>query len=137
MNYTLSHVLHLTQSQAHYIVSALVAMSRGFAGSFGSAIGGGFFTRMLKSSLENGFSQRGLPPHPELVRELLGSPATINRLVGIERFIAIESYEHAVRMLFLAGSAVALVATVFQAGTGWTPEWEDRGQQGIFNEEEA
>jgi hypothetical protein len=28
-------------------------------------------------------------------------------------------------MLFLAGSFVALVATAFQAGTGWSPEWED------------
>lgn len=124
MTYTLSHVLYLTGSELHYIVSALIAMSRGFAASFGSAIGGGFFTRILKSSLETGFADRGQPPRPELVRTLLGSPATVTRLVGVDRFVAIESYEHAIRMLFLAGSFVALIATAFQAGTGWTPEWE-------------
>lgn len=129
MNYTLSHVLHLTSTQVHYTVSALIAMSRGFAGSFGSAIGGGFFTRILKSSLEMGFAQRGLPPQPKLVRTLLGSPATVAHLIGEERLIAIESYEYAIRMLFLAGSLLALVATAFQAGTGWTPEWIDRYEQ--------
>ncbi|OGE50483.1 hypothetical protein PENARI_c016G06021 [Penicillium arizonense] len=122
MNYTLSHLLHLTSPAVHYIVTALLAMSRGFAGSFGSAVGGGYFARILKPSLEAGFAAHGLPPQPELVRELLGSPATVMRLTGTERLIATESYEHAVQMLFLAGSVLALVSTVVQAGVGWTPE---------------
>lgn len=126
MNYTLSHLLHLTNPHVHYIVTALVAMSRGFAGSFGSAVGGGFFTRVLKSSLEAGFSTHQLPQQPELVRKLLGSPALVVHLVGTEKLVAIESYEHAVRMLFLAGSVVALAATFVQAGVGWTPEAEKR-----------
>lgn len=137
MTYTLSHVLHLTGSQLHYIVSALIAMSRGFAGSFGSAIGGGFFTRILKSSLETGFAQHGLPPQPELVRTLLGSPTTINSLAGVERFVAIQSYGHAIRMLFLAGSLLALVATAFQAGTGRTPEWEVQWHQDEVDEDQS
>lgn len=119
MNYTLSHLLHLTSARVHYIASALVAMSRGFAASFGSSIGGGIFIRILKRSLETGLSEHGLPPQPALVHKLLGSPATVISLTRPERAVAVESYEHAVRMLFLAGSALALVATAFQAGTGW------------------
>jgi hypothetical protein len=122
MNYTLSHVLHLTSPHVHYIVSSLVAMSRGFAGSFGSAVGGGFFTRILKTSLEKGFAQHDSPPRPDLIRTLLGSPATVARLTGVERLVAIQGYEHAIRMLFLGGSLVALTATIFQAVTGWTSE---------------
>lgn len=122
MNYTLSHVLHLTSPHVHYIVSSLIAMSRGFAGSFGSAVGGGFFTRILKTSLEDGFAQHDLPSRPDLIRTLLGSPATVMRLTGSERLVAIQSYEHAIRMLFLGGSLVALTATAFQAATGWTSE---------------
>lgn len=137
MNYTLSHLLHLTNPHMHYIVSALVAMSRGFAGSFGSAVGGGFFIRILKDSLESGFSQHGLPPQPDLLRKLLGSPATVMYLTGPERVVAVQSYEHAVRMLFLAGSALALVATAFQAGTGWQPDVDDKIQEEWIDEEES
>ncbi|KAJ5367735.1 hypothetical protein N7541_001676 [Penicillium brevicompactum] len=121
MNYTLFHLLHLTTTHVHYIVTALVAMSRGLAGSFGSAVGGGFFARVLKSSLEAGFSSHGLPQKPGLVRKLLGSPALVAHLDGVEHIVAIDSYEHAVKMLFLAGSIVALFATCVQAGVGWTP----------------
>ncbi|KAJ5197745.1 uncharacterized protein N7498_006862 [Penicillium cinerascens] len=137
MNYTLSHVLHLTNPELHYIVTSLVAMSRGFAGSFGSAIGGGFFARVLKSSLETGFSQHGLPPRPDLVRTLLGSPATVMQLTGLARLVAIQSYEHATRMLFLAGSALALGATVLQAGTGWRSGVNDKRQDDFGSDQEA
>ncbi|KAJ5818071.1 hypothetical protein N7474_003662 [Penicillium riverlandense] len=127
VNYTLSHVLHLTNVPMHYIVTSLMTMSRGFAGSFGSAVGGGFFARVLKASLESGFANHGLAPHPDLVRELLGSPATVIKLSGSERVIAAESYEHAVRTLFLAGGGLALAAAAVQAGTGWTrAEKEDK-----------
>lgn len=77
--------------------------------------------RILKASLEAGFSSRGLPPQPELVRKLLGSPALVIHLAGQERLMAIASYEHAIQMLFLAASVVALGATVVLAGVGWTP----------------
>lgn len=123
MNYTLSHLLHLTSQDVHYIVTALIGMSRGFAGSFGSAVGGGFFTRILKGTLETGFDRYGLSPRPHLVLKLLGSPATVMHLEGLERDVAIESYGYAVRMLFLAGAIVAGVSTLFQAGTGWIPDY--------------
>ncbi|KAJ6014787.1 hypothetical protein N7540_009378 [Penicillium herquei] len=122
VNYTLSHLLYLTNPKLHYIVSALFTTFRGFAGSFGSAIGGGFFTRILKKALEEGFAQHGLPAKPDLVRTLLGSPATVGQLTGIEHLIAKQSFEHAFRMLFMAGCVVALVSTVIQAGTGWTQD---------------
>lgn len=113
-NYSMSHVLHLTSPHVNYIVTSLLAMSRSFAGSFGSAIGGGLFYRQLKIFLETGFTG-----HDELIRKLLGSPALVSGLTGPEKEVAVQSYEHAVRMLFLAGSILALAATVFQAGTGW------------------
>lgn len=121
LNYALSHLLHLTDKRVHYIVTSLVAMSRGLAGSFGSAVGGGFFARVLKSSLEAGFSSHDLPQQPDLVRRLLGSPALVAHLDGVEHVVAVQSYEHAVRMLFLAGSVVAVAATCVQAGVGWNP----------------
>lgn len=124
MNYSLSHLLHLTRPDVHYVVSALIAMSRGFAGSFGSAIGGGFFQRELKTSLETGFAAHGLPEQDELIRKLLGSPAMVKSLTGIKRLVAIQSYEQAVKTLLLGSCVLALVATVAQAGTGWRP---DRG----------
>jgi predicted MFS family arabinose efflux permease len=46
MNYTLAHLLHLTPKSTHYIATSLIATFRGFAGSCGSAIGGGLFTRI-------------------------------------------------------------------------------------------
>ena len=122
LNYALSHLLHLTDTNVHYIVTALVAMSRSLAGSFGSAVGGGFFARVLKASLEAGFSSHGLAQRPDLVRRLLGSPALVAHLDGIEHVVAVESYEHAVKMLFLAGTVVALAAACVQAGVGWTHE---------------
>ena len=124
MNYSLSHLLHLTRPDVQYVVSALIAMSRGFAGSFGSAIGGGFFQRELKTSLETGFAAHGLPEQDELIRKLLGSPAMVKSLTGIKRLVAIQSYEQAVKTLLLGSCVLALVATVAQAGTGWRP---DRG----------
>ncbi|KAJ5692765.1 hypothetical protein N7462_002188 [Penicillium macrosclerotiorum] len=137
MNYTLSHVLHLTDPRIHYIVSSLVAMFRGFAGSFGSSIGGGFFTRILKTSLETSFLEHRLPPKPDLVRTLLGSPATVMHLTGAERLAAIQSYQHAIQMLFLAGSLLALVATAVQAGTGWTPKVEENELEDSSAEQNA
>ncbi|KAJ5651786.1 hypothetical protein N7507_009212 [Penicillium longicatenatum] len=126
MNYTMSHLLHLTSPHMHYIVSALFTTFRGLAGSFGSAVGGGFFTRILKGALETGFLREGLAPKPDLVRTLLGSPATVSHLDGIERLVAIQSYAHAFRMLFLAATFLILVAAALQSGTGWTAGSEDK-----------
>ncbi|PYH48565.1 putative MFS multidrug transporter [Aspergillus saccharolyticus JOP 1030-1] len=131
LNYTLSHLLHLTHADIHYIVGALVGMSRGFAGSFGSAIGGGFFIRELKKGLERGFERHGmLEGKGELVRKLLGSPALVKSLTGVEREVAVRSYQVALQRLFLASCGLILLAGLAQAGTGWrVSDGEKRVQQ--------
>lgn len=118
MNYTLSHLLYLTIPQTHFILTSVVAMSRGLAGSFGSAVGGGIFSRVLKGHLETGFIEHGID-EPELIHKLLGSPALVTTLTGIRKHIAVEAYEDATTTLFLAGCALTVAATAIQAGTGW------------------
>ncbi|RFU25288.1 hypothetical protein B7463_g11051, partial [Scytalidium lignicola] len=121
LNYTLAHLLHLSPPGTSFISTSLLATFRGFAGSFGSAIGGGLFVRMLKGGLEDGFKQHGgLDGKEDLVRRLLGSPALVQGLEGVEKTIAVNAYAGSVRGIFLAGSALGLVMVFVQAGTGWT-----------------
>ncbi|KAL9096639.1 MAG: hypothetical protein Q9165_001126 [Trypethelium subeluteriae] len=127
LNYTMAHLLHLTPAETHTIVTPLLATFRGFAGSFGSAIGGGIFTRTLKRALERGFVEAGLGERKELTTRLLGSPALAASLQGRERMVAVQGFETALKTLFLAGSVLAVVATVIQAGTGWRGAEEKKG----------
>jgi hypothetical protein len=120
MNYTLAHVLHLTMPITHVIIIPLNSMLRGMSGSFGSAIGGGIFARVLRSTLETDFRHRGLKGKEQLIRQLLGTPALVNSLVGVEKEVAVDGYTTAVKRLFVSGSILALIVTGFQAGTGWT-----------------
>lgn len=121
MIYTIAHVLHRTPPQTHNIVFSLIAMFRGLSASFGSAIGGGIFSRILKQALEQGFEDKGMSSEgkKELIRRLLGSPALVGKLVGVEREVAIDGYVVAIRTLFMTGAAVAAIATLVQVGTGW------------------
>ncbi|PYH98079.1 MFS general substrate transporter [Aspergillus ellipticus CBS 707.79] len=119
ISYTLSHLLHLTDPKVHYVVTALLGMSRGFAGSFGASIGGGFFQRTLKEGLETGFSKHGITDSDDLVRKLLGSPALAKSLTGIEKAVAVQSYEHAIKMLLLGSCVLTLLAAAAHGGTGW------------------
>jgi hypothetical protein len=126
LNYTLAHLLHLTLPSTHFIATSLLAAFRGFAGSFGSAVGGGVFARLLRAALEKGFADRGLDGKEELVRQLLGSPALAARLVGPEREVAVEGYVSAIQGLFMAGVGLSVVVIFIQAGTGWSaPVVED------------
>ncbi|KAK5019853.1 hypothetical protein LTR16_001692 [Cryomyces antarcticus] len=119
LNYTLAHILHLTLPQTHFIVTSLIATFRGFAGSFGSAVGGGIFARLLRSTLEEGFKNRRMTGEEELIRKLMGSPATVTGLQGAEKDVAVEGYVVALRGLFLAGAGLAALMILVQAGTGW------------------
>ena len=119
MNYTLAHLLHLTRPSEHFIATSLLATFRGFAGSFGSAIGGGVFSRVLSSSLEAGFKERGLTGKKELIRKLLGSPALVSSLNGYDRIVAVNGYVTALKSLFLAGCILSTIMIAVQAGTGW------------------
>lgn len=118
MNYNLAHMLHLTPKATHYVATALLATFRGFAGSFGSALGGGLFERTLYTDLQRRFRDAGLK-NPPLVRRLLGSPALVEQLTSPEREIAIEAYQYALRVLWFAMAGIAFVAFFVQAGTGW------------------
>jgi hypothetical protein len=119
LNYALVHVLHLSLPDVHPIVISLVATFRGFAGSFGAAIGGGLFGRVLHKSLKEGFKNAGLENRRDLIRRLLGSPALVGRLNGKEQEVATAAYQDALKALFLAGLGLAVTVVLVQAGTGW------------------
>ena len=128
INYTMAHLLHLMPISSHPIVVSLLAMFRGLAGSFGSAIGGGVFLRVLKRRLEAGFDDAGLVGQGDLVRRLLGSPTLVRSLMEPEKGIARDAYTDAIKALFMAGCVLVIVSTAAQAGTGWQappPEQQD------------
>jgi hypothetical protein len=53
------------------------------------------------------------------VRRLLGSPALVKSLTGVERSVAVSSYEAALKVIFSAGVGLALLMVIVQAATGW------------------
>jgi MFS family permease len=124
LNYNLAHLLHLTPKSTHYVATSLLATFRGFSGSFGSAIGGGMFSRTLYNSLTRQFAERGIK-NEELVIRLLGSPALVGSLEGLQKEVAVRGYEEALRMLFLGGAALAALMVFVQAGTGWKAAGEE------------
>ena len=125
LNYSLVHILHLTTPSAHFIVTSLMTTFRGFGASFGSAIGGGIFARALTASFVGLREACGLPPDNNLLEKLLGSPAIVGALEGVDKEIAIESYVQALTSLFTAGAIFCIAAVVLQAGTGWTASKQD------------
>ena len=137
LNYTLAHLLHLTAPSTHFISTALMATFRGFAGSFGSAVGGGIFTRTLRSNLEHGFIERGLEGKEELVRRLLGGPALVANLSGLEREVAMSAYVNAIKVLFSAAAGLSVIALIMQAGTGWRKGMENKEPKVLGDGEEA
>ncbi|KAK8017946.1 hypothetical protein PG991_007136 [Apiospora marii] len=126
VNYTLAHLLHLTSPDTHYVATSLLGTFRGFAGSFGSAIGGGIFIRTLRGSLDQGFRaiDGGSPLSPEraqLVKRLVGSPALVygGGLGEVDRRVAVQGYVDAVKVLFQAAAVLSVVVLLVQASTGW------------------
>jgi len=135
MNYAMVHLLHLTHADVHPIVISLLATFRGFAGSFGSAIGGGIFGRVLHKSLKDGFLNAGLTHRGELIRKLLGSPALVSKLDGKEHTVAVSAYEDAFKVLFLSAVALSIIVALVQAGTGWKEPVEK--EEPLAHEEEV
>ncbi|KAF1851337.1 MFS general substrate transporter [Cucurbitaria berberidis CBS 394.84] len=133
-NYALVHLLHLTLPEVHPIVISLLATFRGFAGSFGSAIGGGYFVRVLQQSLRDGFAEAGLKHRGDLIRRLLGSPALVGKLEGTERAVAVGAYEDALKALFLGAVVLSTIVAVVQAFTGWK-EPVEKEEQRLASEE--
>jgi hypothetical protein len=121
------------------MAASLLTTFRAFAGSFGSAIGGGLFVRVLKSKLETGFQENGgLEGREELVRKLLGSPALVQILKGVEKRVAVDSYGGSLTQLYVAASVLALAMVLVQAGTGWKAgkDPEEGNESGNESEEE-
>jgi predicted MFS family arabinose efflux permease len=117
INYTLHHALYLVEPEAQFIITSLLTTFRGFAGTFGSAIGGGVFIRVLKRSLQQCFADAGLSGHEDLIRRLLGSPRAVQDLVGTEKGIAIDAYTKAIQSLFWAGVVLSGTMLIVQSGT--------------------
>ncbi|TAQ87369.1 hypothetical protein B7494_g4305 [Chlorociboria aeruginascens] len=139
LNYTLAHLLHLTPPSTHFISTSLLTTFRGSAGSFGSAIGGGLFIRVLKKGLETGFEEHGglkIDGRKDLVRRLLGGPAFVKELEGVERTVAVDGYVRALRVLFMAGAGLAMVMVLVQAGTGWKGKEDEEviGEDEVWEE---
>lgn len=142
LNYTLAHLLHLTRPAEHFIATGLLATFRGFAGSFGTAIGGGIFGRTLAASLAAGFKELddgrpgASPDRARLITKLVGSPAMVfnGGLSDAERAVAVNGYENALAVLYHAAVLLSLVCVAIQAGTGWTapgPEDEEEVEEAI------
>jgi hypothetical protein len=137
LNYSLAHLLHLATPSTHFMAASLMTTFRAFAGSFGSAIGGGLFVRVLKARLEHGFAQHGgLEGREELVRKLLGSPALVQVLDGVEKRVAVASYVGSLNQLFVAAGLTALAMVFVQAGTGWKAGKEEENESGNETDEE-
>ncbi|CAN8105817.1 unnamed protein product [Discula destructiva] len=133
LNYTLAHILHVSTPGTHYISTGLLATFRGFAGSFGTSIGGGIFTRKLREELTLGFAKLDdtsdlSPGRMNLVMRLVGSPNLVygGNLSDAERAVAVDGYEVALKVLYTSAVVLTVCVLFIQAGTGWTePETQE------------
>ncbi|KAF3353489.1 Vacuolar basic amino acid transporter 1 like protein [Verticillium longisporum] len=137
LNYTLAHMLHLSRPEEHFISASLLGTFRGFGGSFGTAIGGGIFYRLLHGGLLEGFSQLdgGLTKERRaLVTKLMGSPALVfnGDLGGAEQGVAVEGYANASRGTWAAAAILAIFIVALQAASGW-----DKPAEKVDEEEEV
>ncbi|KAK3942278.1 MFS general substrate transporter [Diplogelasinospora grovesii] len=129
LNYTLAHLLHLSSPEMHFIVTGLLSTFRGFAGSFGTAIGGGIFGRTLRDALTQGFIRLDggtvlKEGRDKLITVLIGSPAVIFGYAGSmelseqERAVAVAGYEYSLKRLYQAAAMLSILVLAVQAGTG-------------------
>lgn len=134
LNYTLAHLLHLTQGRdAQYVATSLMATFRSFAGSFGTAIGGGIFYRLLKARLIANFlaldgGTKLTPARRKLVSRLLASPAVVfhGGLSDEAHEAAVQGYSDAMKGLWQAAAILALAMAAIQALTGWKAPKDDK-----------
>lgn len=141
LNYTLAHLLHLATPETHFIATSLLATFRGFAGSFGTAIGGGIFTRSLRANLTAGFERLDgtadlSPRRVALIRRLLGSPNFVfnGYLSAAEREVAVKGYETAFGVMYASAAALVVLVLLVQAGTGWTAPANQEAEEEIQEE---
>jgi hypothetical protein len=146
LQYTLAHLLHLAPAapKAQYTATSLFGTFRGFAGSFGTAIGGGFVKRTLQSTLSTGFQQldgdKGAPePSPArkaLISRLIGSPGMVfgGGLDSAERQVAVHGYEITLKRLYQGAATVCILVLLLQAATGWAGAAKTAPKAGGYGE---
>jgi hypothetical protein len=142
LNYTLAHLLHLSAPDVHFIVTALLSTFRGFAGSFGTAIGGGVFNRTLRDALAEGFQRLDGggaldKAREKLIAVLIGGPAMVWKegvLSAAERQVAVVGYERALAVLYRSTAAVCVLVLLVQAGSGWTAPAEEKEDEDEFEQ---
>lgn len=127
LNYTLAHLLHVAVPGTQYIATGLWATFRGFAGSFGTSVGGGIFSRTLRDYLAGGFARLDgtadlSPERANLVKRLVGNPNLVfgGSLSEAERAVAVSGYEVSLKVLYTCAVVLTAIVLFFQAGTGWT-----------------
>jgi hypothetical protein len=128
LQYTLAHLLHLAPAapKPQYTATSLFGTFRGFAGSFGTAIGGGFVKRSLQDSLSAGFQRLDGggsvgEGRKALISRLIGSPGLVfgGGLTESERWVAVRGYEITLRNLYQGAAILCILVLALQAGTGW------------------
>lgn len=141
LNYTLAHILHLSHKDTRYIATSLLGTFRGFGGSFGTAIGGGIFYRLLRSNLTSGFLELDgghlSKGRRDLISKLLGTPGLVfgGDLDDAARNVAVDGYAGASRGVWQAAATLGIVMIAIQAATGWTAPQEEGGEE--IDEDEA
>lgn len=116
LHYSLAHLIQVTSFSDRLMATALITTFRGFASSFGAAIGGGIFARALSSSLRIGLDRIGFQNKEQLIKSLIGKPALAHQLSGQVAAVVIQASAQTVGLVFLSGSFLALGGFVFQAG---------------------
>ncbi|CVL11332.1 related to putative multidrug transporter [Fusarium proliferatum] len=125
VNYTLAHILHLSHDDTRYIATSLLGTFRGSGSSFGTAVAGGIFYRLLRGNLVSGFLQLDGGEHlsharQRLVSSLVNTPGVVHGgdLSPAEQNIATEGYAGATRGVWQAMATLGGVVVLFQALTG-------------------
>lgn len=145
LNYTLAHLLHVSVPGTHYIATGLWTTFRGFAGSFGTSIGGGIFTRRLREELAVGFEKLDgtvdlSPGRVNMIKRLVGSPNLVfgGSLSEAEKQVAVAGYEVSLKVLYTYAVMLTVFVLFLQAGTGWTaPTAPKDGGETLLEEEFA
>ncbi|KAF5630619.1 vacuolar basic amino acid transporter 1 [Fusarium tjaetaba] len=143
VNYTLAHILHLSHDDTRYIATSLLGTFRGSGSSFGTAVAGGIFYRLLRGNLVSGFLQLDGGEHlsharQRLISSLVNTPGLVHGgdLSPAEQNIATEGYAGATRGVWQAMATLGGVVVLFQALTGKKAP-EDRREDEQPDEEAA
>ncbi|KAG5746676.1 hypothetical protein H9Q70_010642 [Fusarium xylarioides] len=125
VNYTLAHILHLSHDDTRYIATSLLGTFRGSGSSFGTAVAGGIFYRLLRGNLVSGFLELDGGEHlsharQRLISSLVNTPGLVHGgdLSPAEQNIATEGYAGATRGVWQAMATLGGVVVLFQALTG-------------------